>query len=98
MPMNYREEMRSRMFVCGVPQHDHEGLLLYMFDRVEVGGFLMAVLQNDLMEAFGRADAKNTLAMANIAGFLYNHAPAPCWGSKVKVAAWLAAKPSEVGS
>lgn len=85
-----KEELRIKMLECGVPEHDHEGILQYVVDKVETGGFLMAVFENDLMEAFGRADAENSLALSNITTFVYNYAPAPCWGSKERVKAWLA--------
>lgn len=39
------------------------------------GHFLRAVLDNDLFEAFGRADQKNELALHNIVMWLYNVAP-----------------------
>lgn len=52
------------------------------------GEFLQAVLRNDLREAVGRADAGNLIALPAYIGYLYNEAPAACWGSPEKVAAW----------
>jgi hypothetical protein len=56
-----------------------------------MGGFFRALLSNDLMEAFTHADAENSLGMRGWAVFLYNYAPAPCFGSPEKVAVWYAA-------
>lgn len=42
-----------------------------------------------IVESFGRADFINRKRMFDIAGFLYNEAPARCWGSPEKVARWL---------
>ncbi len=53
------------------------------------GGFLRAVLENDLAGAFGRADDDNRRAMHDIVCYVYNELPSQCWGSPAKVAAWL---------
>ena len=53
-----------------------------------VGGFLAAVLTNDLFGALGRADADNRAALFTICDYVYNELPSICWGSKEKVAAW----------
>lgn len=61
----------------------------YVVDRTHPGDFLMAVLCNDLREAFGRADTRNIDRMFNIVQFCYNVLPAGSWGSPEKVQAWL---------
>lgn len=72
-----------------LPDHMQEGVRQYIEKGRPIGDFLTAVFENDLVEAFGRADGINAAAMREWAKFLYNQAPAPCWGSKEKVAAWL---------
>lgn len=54
-----------------------------------MGHFLMAVVENNLSEAFCRADSRNTQHMKEWIELLYNYAPSTCWGSKEKVDAWL---------
>jgi hypothetical protein len=54
-----------------------------------VGSFLFAVLSNNLVEAFRRADDGNAAAMQEIVAYCYNKLPSECWGSKEKVEAWL---------
>ncbi len=54
------------------------------------GDFVTAVLDNDLKEAFGRADDKNTATMREIVTYIYNHVPIGCQGSKLKRQAWQA--------
>ena len=66
-----------------------ESLYLYVTQGVPVGDFLQAVLENNLVEAYGRADEENTLAMRDYADLLYNEMPSPSWGSKEKVDAWI---------
>jgi hypothetical protein len=51
---------------------------------------MRAVLENNLVEAFGRADETNAARMRDWATWLFNEAPSTCWGSPEKVQAWLA--------
>lgn len=73
-----------------VPLLARAGLIRYVEERVPTGGFLEAVLCNDLKEAFGRADLENRRNLGAIVYWLYNSAPADCWGSPKKVRDWLA--------
>lgn len=67
-----------------------ESLTLYIERGVPTGGFLNAVLCNDLREASGRADVFNKHRIFELVQWLYNEAPSPCWGSPENVEAWLA--------
>ncbi len=86
----YREELRSYAIECGVPSHTIDPLLRYIMDGIEPGGFLLAVLRNDLFDACGRADEMNGRYLRNICAFLYSHAPAACKGSDERIARWMA--------
>lgn len=72
-----------------LPEHIRDSVRKYIEDGRPVGDFLTAVFENNLKEAFMRADDINTSKMKDIVGFMYNHAPSPCWGSPEKVAEWL---------
>jgi len=61
----------------------------YVYDGIEPGGFLMAVLCNDLKEACGRADKYNRRRIFEYVEYLYNFTPHTCWGSEEKVNNWL---------
>jgi len=63
-----------------VPEHTRHALLDYVQYGHPVGGFLTAVLENNLKEAFGRADNFNAASLRSIVCWLYNYAPAHCWG------------------
>lgn len=52
------------------------------------GGFLTAVLHNNLKEAVGRADETNLRFLQQWVQWFYNYAPSASWGSPVKVQAW----------
>lgn len=72
-----------------IPDYTMESLLAYVDQGRPTGGFLEAVLSNDLSRAFGNADDNNAKAIGDIVAWLYNEAPAMCWGSPQKVGAWL---------
>ena len=66
-----------------------ESLRRYIDQHIPTGGFLEAVLSNDLKEAVGRADEDNMRVLPELVGFLYNEAPGTCWGSPERVRAWI---------
>jgi len=66
-----------------------DSLYRYIDEGIPTGDFLRAVLENNLIESLGRADEGNRIALFDITSFLYNVAPAPCWGSPEKVKKWL---------
>lgn len=66
---------------------------LYAQMHCPTGGFLRACLENDLMEAAGRADHQNIHLLAEIACYIHNNMPGPCHGSPEKVARWIADRP-----
>lgn len=80
---------RSELAKC--PAHLVAGLLCYLQNRVEPGGFLMAVLANDLADAVLRADPVSAAALPALVRWLHAHAPAHAWGSPSARTAWLSA-------
>ncbi len=85
----YRAHLTLRRTEAGLPVTLHAGLREYIAARRPVGGFLTAVLSNDLAEACKRADEDNRTRICDVLVFLHAYAPAPCWGSPDKVHAWL---------
>jgi hypothetical protein len=77
---------------AGVPEHDHCGIVRYVLHGIEPGGFLTAVITNNLKESMGKADLENRRALFNIVSWFYNHAPADCWGSAARMSAWIIAR------
>lgn len=63
-------------------------LTRYINDGIPPGGFLTAVIQNDLKMAVSRADLDNQACLVAIVRLLYNHAPAGCWGRTGAVEDW----------
>ena len=74
------------------PNNSGESFKRYVEHKVPTGGFLRALLENDLREAFGRADYINVGLIQAYVSWMYNNLPSACWGSKENVAAWLGGK------
>jgi len=86
--------MRHREHLHLIPDHMREAICRWIEDPLPpklMGSFLYAVLTNDLAGAVGHADMANKRALPEWILYLYNYAPAPCWGSAEKVNAWHAA-------
>lgn len=73
----------------GIPQHIKFSLDEYAKSGRPTGGFLRAVLENDLMKAAGKADEFSRIAFFDICSYIYNKMPLSCYGSPEKVEAWL---------
>ena len=80
----------ARAIEYGIPAHIAPGLIRYIHEHVQPGGFLLAVFENDLFKTFAKADMSSRGALERITSYIYNHAPAGCWGSKEAVKQWLA--------
>lgn len=65
------------------------GFHAYVEHRRKVGGFLTAVLTNNLVLAVNRADAESTECLAQIVQYMFNELPSDSWGSREIVARWL---------
>jgi len=88
-PRDFEGTAEGRVLL--IPDYMQAGLYDYLTKHVEPGGFLLAVLSNDLCETYVRADGTNFFCVPAYVSYLYNHAPSQAWGSPEKVAAWLAA-------
>lgn len=75
-----------------IPEGMMPGIKRYVDEGILPGGFLTRVFENDFVGALGRADKENLRNIQAYAAYLYNEAPAPCWGSKKAVETWIALK------
>lgn len=80
------------------PQVIQESLKRYVENGVSTGSFLIAVLANDLMEAFNRADDYNLPALGSIVAYITMEIPIPCCVSYEKVDEHLQKKAKELCS
>ena len=72
-----------------LPEHMRKAARGYVEDGAPVGGFLTAAIENDLVEAFYRADDINLAAMRAWVDWLYNECPALARGSRKAMKAWM---------
>ena len=70
-----------------MPERFTGALNRYFREGVHPGGFMMAVLRNDLKEAFGAADDDAVRELPGVVSWLYNYAPMGHWGS-VEAVRW----------
>jgi len=68
---------------------------LYILQGCPTGGFLEAVLSNDLKECMARADDVSRHIVFEIVCHLYQNCPGGCWGSPRHYRDWLAMDPDD---
>jgi hypothetical protein len=78
-----------------IPYHTFPGtggdcIRRWIEDGIMPGSFLEAVIRNQLVEAFHRADSNNVELMYDIVGWMYRNAPGACWHYPENVKHWLA--------
>jgi len=83
MPAELRDTIEQ------LPEHMRESVSWYVLAGQPPGGFLTAVLCNDLHEAAARADALNQRCLFRY-GQLLHDLPWSAWGSREAVDAWVA--------
>ncbi len=66
-----------------------EGLIRYRDLRVRPGGFLCAVLANDLHDALRRATPASLDVLPLLLNWIENWLPRRAWGSRQAVDAWV---------
>jgi len=71
-----------------IPHHLRGGLVRYFADGILPGGFMQAVLCNDLTEAVVRGAPGSLFALPALIEFLRWTAPERAWGSRERVLAW----------
>lgn len=71
-----------------LPRDLRHGMKRYIESGILPGSFLRACISNRFTAAVLGADVYNSLVLYEIALFLSNEAPAPCWGSPSKMLVW----------
>lgn len=85
--VNNIDEARSKY--PEIPEAILSGFYGYIEELRPTGGFLLAVLCNNLRESIMRADDVNGKILDRIVGFAYQHLPSCSWGSQEVVTNWL---------
>lgn len=71
-----------------IPYHTQQALNDWVCEGYWPGGFLTAVLVNDLQGAVARADYLNIVSLKEICTFVYNRIPAKAWGNADRMRSW----------
>jgi len=74
------------------PVHILDSINRYVEHGIEPGGFVTAVLSNDLAATLQAADTKSLRGLPDILQYIFWEIPSVCWGSKAKVKAWIGDK------
>jgi len=72
-----------------IPAHMHGGIQRYMTHGISPGGFLYAVLSNDLKGAFCKADDVNRCWLQQWIEYVILDLPALAQGSQERVQTWM---------
>jgi hypothetical protein len=80
---------RWAILLTQVPEHIRGGLVRYILLGIPPGDFLQAVLSNDLMESFARADDETRRGLFRICVFLHEAAPSGCFRGEDRMRAWI---------
>lgn len=78
----------KRALACGVPEHTAAAIDDYIMRGFDPGGFLEAVICNDLFGAMGSADHDNRARLFEICQFFYTESPMICRGDREAFTAW----------
>ena len=71
-----------------IPPAMRAGLVRFVAYGEAPGGFLYAVLCNELVEAFDRADSTNRQIVGSYVAWLLSEAPRVAWGNPQRVREW----------
>jgi len=71
-----------------IPRYTINALNLWATEGHPPGGFVTAVLKNDLRSAVWAADPDNATSLCDIVRYAINELPSACWGSPERVASW----------
>jgi hypothetical protein len=75
-----------------LPEHMQDVARRYVEDGLQPGHFMTAVLSNDFLGAFKRADDENASRMFDWARWLHDECPSGAHGSPEEVADWIKAR------
>jgi hypothetical protein len=79
---------RASLAESHVPEHLRDGLVRYVTNGILPGGFMQAVLCNNLREAMRRGSYGGVVALPALVDFLTWHMPPEAWGSVARVLGW----------
>lgn len=84
-----KQEIDEKFEMWDLPEHMKDGVYNYLNYGIPPGGFMEALLTNNLFMAVGKADCDNIEKLPEWVGFLYNDFPLSAWGSREDMQRWI---------
>ena len=88
----YHHDIYEIMITKGVAPATTHALKMYVEEGVPTGSFLEALLSNQLMQTFSRADMWNSILIKDIVNVVYNYVPEDAHGSPENYRQWVKQK------
>lgn len=86
---DYERRLREEILAGNrIPYHMRDGIVDYIMDGRETGGFLRAVFCNQFVQSFQRADVANLKVLDRYVRLLMD-VPSPCQGSEREYEEWI---------
>jgi len=94
--MQLEQHSIDALRISGIPGYMQDGIISYYKHGWQPGGFLCALINNDLMETFAHADETNKHCILQYVLWFYNYAPSGTWGYATAVGDYIKMKEKEV--
>ncbi len=86
--LKLRDHIRTQLTDHGIPRHLFSSVIDYIVDGMRPGAFVAAIIQNNLVMSYLRADEENCHLFTNWARFLHWEMPIGSWGSEPMYQLW----------
>jgi len=81
-------KLEEGLSIIPIPERMKDGIRRYVYEGVTPGGFLQAVMEGNLIDAWLFADTVNRLSLHHYAHLVHDFIPFSAVGSKEKVKTW----------
>ena len=78
-----------------IPERMMGGIKRYLEYGIPPGGFLTAIIENNLSLAVQQADSENLRNIPAYVAYFWNKCPLGCWGSPKKMEDWIKSRQQE---
>ncbi len=82
-------KLRKRANQSKIPSHFIAGLERYLAFGIHPGGFMRAILSNDLVDVINRADADALSCLRPLSLLVFDCIDTRAWGTRQRVDEWM---------
>jgi len=79
-----KETLEEGLAIIPIPERMKGGIRRFVYEGVPAGGFLMAVMEGNLVDAWLFADTENRLILHHYAHLVYQYIPISAMGNREK--------------